>query len=78
MAVRLLETFLRDTGTFDLSTIKVFAGRTAEEGEFSLRFNFIADHDADKYNYAYFEVYLNCDEHPLLPFWPFKFTVGFQ
>jgi hypothetical protein len=37
------------------------------------------DNDApDMFDYAYFEVYIFHNEPPSTPFWPYKFTVGFQ
>jgi hypothetical protein len=77
-AVALLESFMRDHGTFELSDIEVFAERTAEGGDFVLRFTFTADHDPHDYGYTYFEVFFGCHEPPGEPFWPFKFTVGFH
>jgi hypothetical protein len=77
-AINLLESFMRDHGTFDLSSIEVFAEVTRKEGDFALRYTFIADRDPHEYNYTYFEVYFICHEPPQLPFWPFKFTVGFH
>ena len=78
MAVRLLENFMRDRGRFGLNTIEVFPDRTADSGDFVVRFSFTADHDRDEYGYTYFEVYFNYHEPPQEPFWPFKFTVGFH
>jgi hypothetical protein len=77
-AVRLLKSFMRDSGTFDLSGIEVFAFVTPEEGDFALRYTFTADRDPHEYNYTYFEVFFICHEPPQAPFWPFKFTVGFH
>ena len=77
-AVRLLESFMRDRGTFDLASVEVFATVTPNEGDFSLQFTFVADHDPHEYNYAYFEVFFFCHEPPQEPFWPFKFSVGFH
>ena len=77
-AVRLLESFMRDRGVFDLSSIEVFAGRTADGGDFSLRYTFTAERDPHEYGYTYFEVYFLCRELPPEPYWPYKFTVGFH
>lgn len=77
-AIRLLESFMRDRGNFELSSIEVFASRTPEEGDFDLRYNFTADHDPHEYGYTYFDVFFSYNEPPQEPFWPFKFTVGFH
>ena len=77
-AVGLLESFMRDHGTFDLSSIEVFAAAMPKEGDFALRYSFAADRDPHEYGYTYFEVFFSCHEPPGEPFWPFKFTVGFH
>jgi hypothetical protein len=77
-AVRLLESFMRDSGAFELSGVEVFASVTLEGGYFALQYTFEADRDPHEYNYTYFEVFFFCHEPPQLPFWPFKFTVGFH
>ena len=59
-AVRLLESFMRDHGSFDLTSIEVFATVTPKEGDFALGFSFIADRTLDEYNYTYFEVFFFC------------------
>lgn len=76
-AVRLLEGFMRDRGEFYLGSIKVFAVKDADGGDFLFWYNFSADRDPHEYNYTYFEVYFSCHEPPSEPFWPYKFTVGF-
>lgn len=77
-AIRLLESFMRDRGTFDLSSIEVFANETIKEGDFVLRYSFIANHDPHEYGYTYFDAFFLCHEPPQEQFWPFKFTVGFH
>ena len=77
-AVRLLEGFMRDHGTFELSSVEVFPLATSKEGDFVFRYSFIADRDEHEYGYTYFEVYFLCHEPPQEPYWPFKFTVGFH
>ena len=76
-AIRLLESFMRDCGTFNLSSIEVFAKVTAKEGDFTLRYTFTATRNPHEYGYTYFEVFFCCHEPSQEPFWPFKFTVGF-
>lgn len=77
-AIRLLELFMRERGTFELSSIEVFASVTPKEGDFALRYTFTTEHDPAEYGYTYFDVFFICHEPPQEPFWPFKFTVGFH
>ena len=77
-AVHLLVSFMKDSGVFDLTDIEVFAAKTAEGGDLSLRFKFTADREPHEYGYTYFEVIFGCHEPPGERFWPFKFIVGFQ
>jgi hypothetical protein len=77
-AVELLESFMRDRGEFDLSSIEVCAAKEPDGGDFSLSYDFTADRDPHEYGYTYFEVYFSCHEPPGEPFRPYKFTVGFH
>lgn len=77
-ATRLLVSFMRDTGTFELSSVEVFPAKSEDGGDFSLRFTFTADHDPHEYGYTYFDVYFGHREPPQAEFWPYKFTVGFH
>jgi len=77
-AVHLLKSFMRDSATFDLSSIEVFACVSSKEGDFSLQYSFTADRDPHEYGYTYFEVFFFCLEPPGELFHPFKFTIGFH
>lgn len=77
-AVRLLESFMRDRGEFDLASIEVLPAKGTDGGDFSLRYTFVAERDLHEYGYTYFEVCFSCHEPPAVPFWPYKFTVGFH
>ena len=76
-ALKLLISFMKDTGTFNLDYVHVFAQKTAEYEDFFLSFSFTADRNPHEYGYTYFKVFFASHEPPQPPFWPFKFTVGF-
>src|SRR3954465_13094184 len=67
-AIHLLETFMKDRGVFEPQSVEVFELQTRETGDFVLSFSFIADHDAHKFNYTYFDVYFMCQPLPGHPF----------
>jgi len=78
-AMKLLKSFMRECGRFDLASIEVFAAKSSDDGgDFSLRFFFTGEGDPHEYNYTYFDVYFSCSDHPPEPFWPYKFTIGFH
>jgi hypothetical protein len=77
-ATRLLVSFMRDSGTFELGSVEVFPRKLDDGGDFSLRFAFTADRDPREYGYTYFDVYFSHSEPPQPEFWPYKFTVGFH
>ena len=74
---RLLASFMRDGGTFELVSVEVLPAKADDGGDFSLRFAFTADRDAYEYGYTYFDVYFG-HHTPPLEFMPSKFTVGFH
>ena len=77
-ATRLLASFVRDSGTFELGSVEVFSARLPDHGDLSLRFAFTADRDPHEYGYTYFDVYFSQREPPQPEFCPHKFTVGFH
>lgn len=77
-AIHLLESFMKDHGTFELSSIEVLPVKSEDGSNFSLRYTFTADHDCHEYGYTYFDVYFS-QHQPLGPlFWPHKFTIEFH
>ena len=77
-ATRLLVSFMRDSGKFELASVEVFPRKSDDGGDFSLRFTFTADRDPHEYGYTYFDVYFGHHGPPGPEFWPYKFTVGFH
>jgi hypothetical protein len=77
-ALKLLSSFMKETGTFELEYVYAFAQQTAEQGDFFLSFGFTADRDAHEYGYTYFHVHFFEHQKPSPHFWPFKFVVGFN
>lgn len=77
-ATRLLVSFMRDSGNFDLESVEVFLTKSNDGGDFSLRFSFTADRDEHEYGYTYFDVFFSHHEPPQPEYWPYKFTVGFH
>ncbi|MFO0961208.1 MAG: hypothetical protein U0800_27825 [Isosphaeraceae bacterium] len=76
--IRLLRSFMKDCGEFDLSSVEVLPTKSEDGTDFCLRYHFTADHDPHEYDYTYFEVYFSHDDPPGRPFSISKFTVGFQ
>lgn len=68
--------FTDTRGAFDLDSIEVFAERTPDQGDFSLRYLF--SEDAREYGNTYFDVFINANAPPSAPYWPFRFAVGFH
>jgi len=80
-ATTLLDSFMRDKGTWYLGSIDV--GITAERQEcaFLLDFSFVADNDPDEYGYSYFSVCFIIPRNNLPPHnkpHPYKFIVEFK
>lgn len=75
---KMLESFMRDSGEYELASIEVLAGKTTDGSDFSLRFTFRADRDPNEYGYTYFEVYFAHRKPPQDQFWPHKMTIGFM
>ncbi len=77
-ATHLLESFMKDRGEFDLSTVDVLPAKSEDGSDFSLRYDFTADRAPHEYDYTYFDVFFSEHEPPAPRFWPHKFTVGFH
>ena len=76
-AIKMLESFMRDSGKYDLVFIEVLAVKTDDGCDFSLEFQFVADRDPNEYSYTYFRVYFAHHKPPQELFWPHKMTIGF-
>ena len=77
-AIKMLESFMRDSGKYDLVFIEVLAGKTDDGCDFSLEFQFVADRDPNEYGYTYFTVYFAHRKPPQEIFWPHKMIIGFM
>lgn len=77
-AIQRLESFMKDSGEFDLGTVTVLPERSDDGVDFSLRFGFFADRDKHEYTYTYFDVFFADRQQPSSHFWPCKFTIGFH
>ena len=76
MRAHLRDDFARDPEAFFLDRIEVFAGRTAERGDFALTYSVMSEPRAD--GDTFFTVSFFANPPPQDPFWPFQFRVGFQ
>ena len=78
-AIHLLESFMKDSGEFDLGTVTVLPEKSDDGADFFLSFGFFADRDKHEYTYTYFHVFFgDARDHPHPQFWPCKFTIGFH
>lgn len=77
-AMKLLKSFMKHEGVFELNSVEVFELADNEGAEFCLWYHFTADHDPHEYGYTYFKVFFSKHEPPQPTYWPFKFTVGFH
>lgn len=80
-AISLLESFMKDRGSWYVGTTVVGPFQSPKDGDFTVELGFEADHNRHEYSYTGFKVhftlnkkgrYLGLDSHP------FKFTVEFS
>lgn len=76
MLAFLHSSFTENRRAFDLDSIEIFAERSPERGDFSLRY-FYSD-EAQEFGYTYFDVFFTANALPSKPYWPFRFAIGFH